>query len=588
MIIRSGDFAEAQWYSDPFKKWEECPELRDLARVVLKSGYNEETVRYLGIIGLVIRESHRILCPTGHVLVECDPPTMHKVADVLDLIFGSGQRGENITWEHTILPEREGMVSFAEGNRFLLRYRKSNNATFQIFRQPPRAEYIDKTFRQKRAKEVDKLTFRQTRAKEVDKLRVPEGCEGYGWELATASKELVELDDSNAVVDSEEKYRWQSMTTKATRARPDLTRPWCVPLPSEDMTVVYDPAERGCSWDDIPNDDPRFAGVDPILVASWTIQQKFDYFLGIGHIRHGKSHVALNPDGTRYRKGGEPHILQPMGKSLKGRVTGCIWKQMPWTQGDVYGRPDETIDHDVQDFAGCVKRYLRAIEGHRVLLVFPRGQVDTSSARQSNFIQADANAICAVQDTGRSVLVVGHHVLLEALDGKPENVVWRPRTMPDVRAYKAVLGASTGGHKEFEGCMLDILGTTRNNRQSADGGTDQRVTCNGLKVDIQATAGKPSANHFKAHVADTQQHGADLGLYYTLDQSETPTKNRYGQDPDYKHHKHFTVKQALEGKRPPIDGWDERVEGWPSSSEAASSHVSKTGVKAAVEQRDGL
>lgn len=546
ILMRLGDFAE--WYPDPLAQWEGDQRLRDFARVVRAKGYDEKTMRYIGIVGLAIREFHRILRPSGHAIVECDKPTMPDVATVFDLIFGSRHRGETVTWRHIHLPRVDGMRGFGEGERFILRYVKTDDAKFQIFNQPARAEYIDKNFRKIRAKELAELPMPEE----------PVPDTGF-W-----------LDESPPVQPATPPpmacggYRWQSMTTNATRARYDLTQPWRVALP-DGRTWIHDPAANGCSWDDIPNDDPRFAKLDQHLVAGWTIQQKFDYLLLIGHIHLAKSFPAVWNDGTVYEKGGEPSILQPVDKALKGLVTTCIWDQKSWTQGDVDGRPDDTIDEDVRDFAGCVARYMRAIEGQQVLLVLCGGRVGAPTARVSNSTDADVATVRAAEVGGRDVIVIGHYDLLKALGGpKTVSTVWRPRTLPDVRAYKDFLGPSYAGRKEFEGYMLDVLGTSRNHRRGTDEGTDCQVTCRGLKVDIQATAmRKPSATHFKSHVADTDQHLADIGLYYTVDERETtPTKRRFEDSPRHASRRHFTIREALEGKTPPIDGWDERIDGW--------------------------
>jgi site-specific DNA-methyltransferase (adenine-specific) len=77
---------------------------------------------------------HRVLKDTGSIYLHCDPTASHYLKLVLDAVFGEKNFGNEIIWHYKRWPS--GNQHFQRMHDVILRYRASENATFNVQFQP--------------------------------------------------------------------------------------------------------------------------------------------------------------------------------------------------------------------------------------------------------------------------------------------------------------------------------------------------------------------------------------------------------------------------------------------------------------------
>ena len=106
-------------------------------------GRNQMTT-YLVMMTLRLIELHRVLKPTGSLYLHCDPTASHYLKMILDMIFGSQNFRNEITWKRSSAHSdtKQGRKAFGNIADILLYYTKSQEYTFNPQFTPYDDEYI--------------------------------------------------------------------------------------------------------------------------------------------------------------------------------------------------------------------------------------------------------------------------------------------------------------------------------------------------------------------------------------------------------------------------------------------------------------
>jgi site-specific DNA-methyltransferase (adenine-specific) len=84
---------------------------------------------YLTMMALRILELHRVLKPTGSFYLHCDPTMSHYLKTVCDIVFGSENFRNEISWKRS-QPKSHTTTNFAKCRDVIFRYSKSDNMVF--------------------------------------------------------------------------------------------------------------------------------------------------------------------------------------------------------------------------------------------------------------------------------------------------------------------------------------------------------------------------------------------------------------------------------------------------------------------------
>jgi site-specific DNA-methyltransferase (adenine-specific) len=101
---------------------------------------------YLTMMSLRILELHRVLKPTGSFYLHCDPTMSHYLKTACDIIFGSDNFRNEISWKRS-QPKSHTTTNFAKCRDIILRYTKSNKMIFNKVHGEYNQEYLDKFYK---------------------------------------------------------------------------------------------------------------------------------------------------------------------------------------------------------------------------------------------------------------------------------------------------------------------------------------------------------------------------------------------------------------------------------------------------------
>jgi site-specific DNA-methyltransferase (adenine-specific) len=101
---------------------------------------------YLVMMSLRLIELHRVLKPTGSFYLHCDPTMSHYLKTVCDIIFGSKNYRNEISWKRSN-PKSHTTNNIPNCRDILLRYTKSDEYTFNKIFQPLEEEYVKNAYK---------------------------------------------------------------------------------------------------------------------------------------------------------------------------------------------------------------------------------------------------------------------------------------------------------------------------------------------------------------------------------------------------------------------------------------------------------
>jgi site-specific DNA-methyltransferase (adenine-specific) len=105
-----------------------------------------DMLAYLVMMANRLLELHRGLKPTGSLYLHCDPTASHYLKVVLDSVFGVENYRNEISWRRSN-PKSHGTTNFANCRDVILKYAKSQHATFNPIYGEHDPEYIAKAYR---------------------------------------------------------------------------------------------------------------------------------------------------------------------------------------------------------------------------------------------------------------------------------------------------------------------------------------------------------------------------------------------------------------------------------------------------------
>ena len=119
-----------------------------LAYTLKSAGYSHGKAMqsYLTMMAVRLLEMHRVLKPTGSVYLHCDPTASHYLKALMDSIFRASNFRNEISWNRSN-PKNLHAVNFPNNRDVILRYSKSDEATFHKVFVAHNPAYIDKAYK---------------------------------------------------------------------------------------------------------------------------------------------------------------------------------------------------------------------------------------------------------------------------------------------------------------------------------------------------------------------------------------------------------------------------------------------------------
>jgi site-specific DNA-methyltransferase (adenine-specific) len=105
-----------------------------------------DVMAYLVMMTIRLLELHRVLKPTGSLYLHCDPSASHYLKIVMDQIFGPVNFRNEIVWRRTNA-KGQAFTRFASNHDIILRYSKSEKATWNPQYIEHNPEYLEKFYR---------------------------------------------------------------------------------------------------------------------------------------------------------------------------------------------------------------------------------------------------------------------------------------------------------------------------------------------------------------------------------------------------------------------------------------------------------
>ncbi len=105
-----------------------------------------QMMAYLVMMAARLVELHRVLKPTGSLYLHCDPTASHYLKIILDTIFGPKNFRNEIIWQRTN-SKGNAFTRFATNHDTILRYTKSDNATWNPQYTAHDPEYVENFYR---------------------------------------------------------------------------------------------------------------------------------------------------------------------------------------------------------------------------------------------------------------------------------------------------------------------------------------------------------------------------------------------------------------------------------------------------------
>ena len=111
-------------------------------RVIEAAGaaHSDGMKAYLCMMGVRLREMHRVIAPTGSIYLHCDPAS-HYLKLLMDAVFGRTMYRNEIAWRRGKGATRTLSSQFPRNHDYILWYSKTDNCTYQRLFKP----YADKT-----------------------------------------------------------------------------------------------------------------------------------------------------------------------------------------------------------------------------------------------------------------------------------------------------------------------------------------------------------------------------------------------------------------------------------------------------------
>ena len=101
---------------------------------------------YLTMMAVRLLEMQRVLKQTGSIYLHCDPFASHYLKLLMDAVFGAGNFRNEISWNRAN-PKNLHAVNFPNSRDIILRYSKSEKATFNKVYGPLDPDYVAKAYK---------------------------------------------------------------------------------------------------------------------------------------------------------------------------------------------------------------------------------------------------------------------------------------------------------------------------------------------------------------------------------------------------------------------------------------------------------
>ena len=101
---------------------------------------------YLCMMGVRLLEMHRVLKDTGSIYLHCDPTASHYLKLLMDSVLGASNFRNEVSW-HRSNPKSLHVVNFPNNRDIILRYSKSDKATFHKVFVAHDPSYVDKAYK---------------------------------------------------------------------------------------------------------------------------------------------------------------------------------------------------------------------------------------------------------------------------------------------------------------------------------------------------------------------------------------------------------------------------------------------------------
>ena len=123
----------------------EHPGLYDLLNAT-RLIHGDSMMSYLIYMAIRIMEMQRLLKPTGSIYLHCDPTASHYLKLLMDVVFGAGNFRNEVSWNRAN-PKSLHTVNFPNSRDIILRYSKSDKATFHKVFTAHDPAYVDKAYK---------------------------------------------------------------------------------------------------------------------------------------------------------------------------------------------------------------------------------------------------------------------------------------------------------------------------------------------------------------------------------------------------------------------------------------------------------
>lgn len=139
------------WGEEAEELWNElvthgAPNVAAIMGALRQVIHENQMMAYLVMMTGRLVELHRILKPTGSIYLHSDPVASHYLKIVLDTVFGFEHFGNEIIWQR-INSKGLAFTRFARNHDVILRYTKSDHATWNPSYTAHDPEYVEKFYR---------------------------------------------------------------------------------------------------------------------------------------------------------------------------------------------------------------------------------------------------------------------------------------------------------------------------------------------------------------------------------------------------------------------------------------------------------
>ena len=107
-------------------------------------GFSKSTAAYISMMGVRLIELKRVLRPSGSLYLHCDPTASHYLKLLMDMIFGSKNFRNEITWRRTATHGKS--KRFAPIHDTILFYTKTNSHKWTYLKKPYMKGHVEEYF----------------------------------------------------------------------------------------------------------------------------------------------------------------------------------------------------------------------------------------------------------------------------------------------------------------------------------------------------------------------------------------------------------------------------------------------------------